>query len=320
MVGQQGAHLSDGDFIQLPQPFFLRQSLADEHGVKAFKIGQDNELLQRSVVANVAFSVGMLVAPLFGGLAEEGDVEQVGFVGIDETGLGFGDRGRNERFFYGIGVDAVVDLCQRPLEVPIQLETFVLVVLESLEFFDKVELEFYGHPRGKLEGDVLVSVGAAVASRFRNQTNGTSRVDPTLGGENEAIQARLLFNPIEFDGIKTGVVELLPDAEELDGVTIPQPIGDEVVGSFSIFVTGDVGQGNEILLVLGKHGHGRALYCDATGFRFVHSSGTCIGFRSNSFDRVRIGQGFKGLEFERFNCGEYAVIRTGFLLFIRAES
>ena len=38
-----------------------------------------------------------------------------------------------------------------------------------------------------------------------------------LGGEDEAIEACQLFNPIEFDGIKTGVVDLLPDAEELDG-------------------------------------------------------------------------------------------------------
>ena len=88
----------------------------------------------------------MGVAPLFCGLAEEGDIEQVGFVGIDETGLCLGDRGRNERFFYGIGVDAVVDLCQRPLEVPIQLEAVVLVVFESLELFDEVELEFRAEP------------------------------------------------------------------------------------------------------------------------------------------------------------------------------
>jgi len=31
------------------------------------------------------------------------------------------------------------------------------------------------------------------------------------------VQSRLIFNPIEFDGIKIGVVQLLPDAEKLDG-------------------------------------------------------------------------------------------------------
>jgi hypothetical protein len=36
------------------------------------------------------------------------------------------------------------------------------------------------------------------------------------GGEDETTEARLLSNPIEFDGIKTGVVDLLPDAEELN--------------------------------------------------------------------------------------------------------
>jgi len=38
-------------------------------------------LLQRRVVADVALGTGMGIAPLLGGLAEEGDVEQVGFVG-----------------------------------------------------------------------------------------------------------------------------------------------------------------------------------------------------------------------------------------------
>ena len=45
MVGQQGAHLGDGDFVELLQPFLLGQPLADEHGVEAFQVGQDNELL-----------------------------------------------------------------------------------------------------------------------------------------------------------------------------------------------------------------------------------------------------------------------------------
>ena len=49
--------------------------MADEDGVEAFEVGQDDELLQRGVVAEVALGIGMGVAPLLGGLAEEGDVE-----------------------------------------------------------------------------------------------------------------------------------------------------------------------------------------------------------------------------------------------------
>ena len=38
-----------------------------------------------------------------------------------------------------------------------------------------------------------------------------------LGRESKAVESGHFFNPIEFDGIKTGVVDLLPDAEDLDG-------------------------------------------------------------------------------------------------------
>ncbi len=114
--------------------------MADEHGIEVFEIGEDDELLQRRVIANVALGVGMGIAPLLRGLAEKGDVEQVGFVGIDERGLGLGDRRREERFLDGVGVYAVVDLGEGALEVPPELEAIVFVVLEALEYLDEVEL------------------------------------------------------------------------------------------------------------------------------------------------------------------------------------
>jgi hypothetical protein len=71
--GEQGPHLGDGDFVEGGEAVGLGQALADEDGVEAFEVGEDDELLQRGVVAEVAFGTGMRVAPLFGGLAEEGD-------------------------------------------------------------------------------------------------------------------------------------------------------------------------------------------------------------------------------------------------------
>ena len=44
-------------------------------------------MLQRGVVADVSFGSGMGIAPLFRGLAEEGDVEQIRLAGIDGRGL-----------------------------------------------------------------------------------------------------------------------------------------------------------------------------------------------------------------------------------------
>jgi len=72
--------------------------------------------------------------------------------------------------------------------------------------------------------------------------DGPGALDPLFGGEYEAVEAGLFFNPAEFDGIKTGVVDLFPDSEELGGVAVPLPVGDQVVGALRIFVAGDVGQ------------------------------------------------------------------------------
>lgn len=97
--GEQSAHLGDGDVVQGPQALRLRESLADKDGVEAFEIGEDDELLQRGVVADVALRVGMGIAPLLRGLAEEGDVEQVGLAGIHGGRLRFGDGRRDEGSF-----------------------------------------------------------------------------------------------------------------------------------------------------------------------------------------------------------------------------
>ena len=69
------------------------------------------------------------------------------------------------------------------------------------------------------------------------------------GGIDKAVEPGLLFNPLEFDGIKTGIVDLLPEAEEFDGVTVAQPVGDQIVRALRVFVAGDVGQADGILVV-----------------------------------------------------------------------
>ena len=112
--------------LKLPQTLRCGQALADKHGVETFEIGEDDELLNRRVVADIALGVGMGVAPLRGGLAKESDVEQVGFAGV--------------------GVDAVIDLRESALKVPAELEAVVFVVFEALEFLDEVELELDGDP------------------------------------------------------------------------------------------------------------------------------------------------------------------------------
>ena len=68
-------------------------------------------------------------------------------------------------------------------------------------------------------------------------------------GGREAVETGLHFNPVEFDGIKPGVVDLLPEAEELEGVAVAQPVANQVVAGIRVLVAGDVSQTDVILVV-----------------------------------------------------------------------
>ena len=192
------------------------------------------------------------------GLAEQGDVEQVGLAGIGEGRLRGRDFGRNEVSLHRIGVNAVIQLGQRAIEVPGEGKAATFVVLEPLEFLDEVEFELHGHPRGKLKGDVLMGERATVTSSRGGDANGPGFFDPLPGGQDEAVESGPFFNPIEFDGIKIRVIELLPDAQKLDRVPIPHPVLNDVVSPFAVLVSGNIGQTDEIVLSLRQDGDGRA--------------------------------------------------------------
>ena len=49
--------------------------------------------------------------------------------------------------------------------------------------------------------------------------------DPLFRRENETVEPGLFSNPVELDGIKIRVVELLPDAEELDITRVDEHVG-----------------------------------------------------------------------------------------------
>jgi hypothetical protein len=74
-------------------------------------------------------------------------------------------------------------------------------------------------------------------------------VEAGVCGIDKAVEAGLHSNPVEFDGIKTGVVDLLPEAEEFEGVAVTQPVADQIVAGVRVFVAGNVGQTDVILVV-----------------------------------------------------------------------
>ncbi len=161
--------------------------MADEHGVEAFEIGEDDELLQRGVVAEVALGARVGVAPFF-------------------RGLGFGDGGWDECFLDRVGVDAVVDFGERALEIPTELKAVVFVVLEALELLDEVKFELGAELGTEFEGDVLVGVGAAITSGARDQSFGSGQVDPFLCREEETVPAGIISNSLDSRELKPGLL------------------------------------------------------------------------------------------------------------------
>jgi len=260
-------HLCDGDAVEGSETLLLGQPLADEDGVETFEIGENNQLLQWGVVADVALGVGVGVAPLFGGLAEEGDVEQVGLAGIDGGGLCLCHRWRDERLFDGGGVDAVVDLGERALEIPIELEAAVFVVLEAAEFFDQINFEFRADPHAELECDVGMGKGAAIATSRGFEANGIGFLDPFLDTDLVAIESGLAFNCGEFAIIKIRIEHRFPDAEELHGVPVAEPVRNE---KLAVFRPQHVGEGDVITIISGDDRDRRPANVDRAGFILVH--------------------------------------------------
>ncbi len=202
--------MRNGCGVQLRESFGSGQSLMDEHGVDAFQIGQYHQLFQRGVVAHVAGLDGVGFPPLCGGDAKQGNVEQVGLGGIHHVGLRLGQPGRDQAFLDGVGVYLVVDLGQGALEVPFQCLRARRFVPEALELLDELEGELGAEPGAELEGDVAVGVGAAIAACLGMQPNGGCGIYPLFGGQEKTVTPGLVSNSLEFEGIKTRVVELLP--------------------------------------------------------------------------------------------------------------
>ena len=75
------------------------------------------------MIADIATFVLVVVAPLFGRHAEQGYIQNVGLRCINQSCVCLGGAMRNEVLRNGVGMDAVVDLGQRPGKVPLQRTT-----------------------------------------------------------------------------------------------------------------------------------------------------------------------------------------------------
>ena len=74
-----------------------------------------------------------------------------------------------------------------------------------------------------------MSISAAIPSRLRNNTDCLNALNPFRGRHGESIQASLTSNPVEFDGIKIGIVQALPQSQKLQSVAPAHPVFDDIV-------------------------------------------------------------------------------------------
>ncbi len=85
-----------------------------------------------------------------------------------------------------------------------------------------------------------MGICATISPGLRLDADGTRALDPLLWGTGKAVQTRLFSKPVEFNGIKIRIVDLLPNPKEFKGVAVAQPVADEIVASVLVFITGNV--------------------------------------------------------------------------------
>ena len=153
------------------------------------------------------------------------------------------------------------------IEIPSEREAAVFVFLEALEFFDQVYFEFGTNPHSEFKGYVLVSVCASITTCCGFQANGPGFIHPVLDADFIAVQSSVAFNCGEFAIIKSWVVDRFPNSQELDGVSVAQPIGDEKI---TVLCFEHIGEGNKIISFDVEDGDFPALNLDVGFFGLWH--------------------------------------------------
>ena len=119
----------------------MRYALANQFGVDALQICKHDQLLQAGFISDVALGVRMRLPPFFCRNSKQRDVQHIRFVGVCITLPLRRHVRRDQHIFDRVGVYPVVDLCQRPVEVPAQRETAVLVIFQPLIILDNIQFE-----------------------------------------------------------------------------------------------------------------------------------------------------------------------------------
>ena len=140
----QHGHLLDCYLVEFMQAFLLGHTFVDENRVEVLHIAQANQLVDCCVVADIAFVLGMCVAPLLGCHAEQSHIEYIRFVGIDKRAMVGVNLLRDKMLLDSVRMNMVVDLCQLAFSRP--SKCFLLLFLELLIIADDIEFECRTYP------------------------------------------------------------------------------------------------------------------------------------------------------------------------------
>ena len=114
----QYAHLMDGDLVELDQALPQWHTMFNKHRIEILHVGEAYKFIDRGVIPDISFEVGIGFSPLFCCHAEHSHIQHIGFIGIYDTRLSLCNLGRYEIMLDGIGVDTIVYLGQLTFRRP----------------------------------------------------------------------------------------------------------------------------------------------------------------------------------------------------------
>jgi hypothetical protein len=98
-----------------------------------------------------------------------------------------------------------------------------------------------------------VGEGAAAATCPGNEAYSRRGLYPLGWCKHKTVQSGPISKPLEFEGFEIRVVQGLPYPQEFNRVAIAHPILDYMVGPIWLSMLCDVGDGDVVLLCVGKH-------------------------------------------------------------------
>ena len=59
-----------------------------------------------------------------------------------------------------------------------------------------------------------------------------------------------VFNSIEFDGIKSGIIKLLPKPHEFNRIPVTHPVLEDIITPIGVSVAGNIGKTYKVFIII----------------------------------------------------------------------